>query len=122
LASVPRSVNVLGDVTLGGKVNQNLEGAPRIECNRCRLLDRTNDHAASPKALKRISRIVQCWALHHRSDLSLTELAAMHNPCVRGWIGYYGHFYKEQLRLEKDRSLLSRWPIRLNLRRAHRMT
>jgi RNA-directed DNA polymerase len=22
----------------------------------------------------------------------------MHNPCIRGWIGYYGHFYKEQLR------------------------
>jgi hypothetical protein len=22
----------------------------------------------------------------------------MHNPCIRGRIGYYGHFYKEQLR------------------------
>jgi hypothetical protein len=54
--------------------------------------------AASPKALNRISRTVRCWALHHRSDLSLTELVAMHNPCIRGWIGYYGHFYKEQLR------------------------
>jgi RNA-directed DNA polymerase len=43
--------------------------------------------AASPKALKRISRTVRCWALHHRIDLSLTELAAMHNPCVRGRIG-----------------------------------
>jgi hypothetical protein len=35
--------------------------------------------AASPKALKRISRSVRGWALHHRSYLSLTELAAMHN-------------------------------------------
>jgi Group II intron, maturase-specific domain len=35
---------------------------------------------------------------HHRSDLSLSELAAMYNPCIRGWIGYYGHFFKTQLR------------------------
>ena len=54
--------------------------------------------AASPKALKRIGRTVRSWALHHRSDLSLTELAAKYNPCIRGWIGYYGHFFKTQLR------------------------
>ena len=39
--------------------------------------------AASPKALKRIGRTVRRWALHHRSDLSLTELAAMYNQCIR---------------------------------------
>jgi hypothetical protein len=44
--------------------------------------------ATSPKALKRIGRTVRRWALHHRSDKSLTELAAMYNPCIRGWIGY----------------------------------
>jgi hypothetical protein len=21
----------------------------------------------------------------------------MHNPCIRGWIGHYGYFYKTQL-------------------------
>ena len=36
--------------------------------------------AASPKALKRIRRTIRRWALHHRSDKSLTELAAMYNP------------------------------------------
>ena len=45
--------------------------------------------AASPKALKRINRSVRSWALHHRSDKSLTELAAMYNPCIRCWIAYY---------------------------------
>ena len=54
--------------------------------------------AASPKALTRISWTVRRWALHHRSDKSLTELAAMYNPCIRGWITYYSHFYKTQLR------------------------
>jgi RNA-directed DNA polymerase len=39
--------------------------------------------AASPKALTRISRDIRSWALHHRSDKSLTELAQMYNPCIR---------------------------------------
>ena len=54
--------------------------------------------AASPKALTSISRTVRRWALHHRSDRSLQDLAEMYNPCIRGWINYYSHFYKTQLR------------------------
>ena len=54
--------------------------------------------AASPKAPTRISREIRSWALHHRSDKSLAELALMYNPCIRGWISYYSHFYKMQLR------------------------
>jgi hypothetical protein len=54
--------------------------------------------AASPTALTRIGRDIRGWALHHRSDKSLTELAQMYNPCIRGWIVYYSHFYKTQLR------------------------
>jgi RNA-directed DNA polymerase len=54
--------------------------------------------AASAKALTSISRTVRRWALHHRSDKSLQDLAAMYNPCIRGWINYYSHFYKTQLR------------------------
>src|SRR5262249_49993978 len=50
------------------------------------------------KALTRISREIRGWAFHRRSDHSLNELAALHNPCVRGWIGYYSHFYPTQLR------------------------
>jgi hypothetical protein len=36
--------------------------------------------AASPKALTRISRDIRGWALHHRSDKSLTELAQPVHP------------------------------------------
>ena len=62
--------------------------------------------AASPKALTRISREIRSWSLHRRSDLSLNELAAQHNPCIRGWIAYYSHFYRTQLRrTEEDRCL-----------------
>ena len=37
----------------------------------------------------RISRAIRGWALHHRNDKSLAELAQMYNPCSRGWITYY---------------------------------
>ena len=54
--------------------------------------------AASPKALTAMSRTIRRWTLHHRSDKSLQDLAEMYNPCIRGWINYYGHFYHTQLR------------------------
>ena len=42
-------------------------------------------------------RTIRHWALHHRSDKSLTDLAELYNPYIRGWIKYYSHFYKTQL-------------------------
>src|SRR5262249_20207841 len=71
--------------------------------------------AASPKALTRISREIRSWALHHRSDKSLTELAQMYNPCIRGWITYYSHFYKTQLRptLKRIDAYVIRWARRV---------
>ena len=77
--------------------------------------------AASPKALKRIGRRVRSWALHHRSDLSLTELAAMYNPCIRGWIAYYSHFYPTQLRptLRRIDAYVIRWARRKFKRMRH---
>jgi group II intron reverse transcriptase/maturase len=78
--------------------------------------------AASPKALKRISRTVRRWAFHHRSDLSLTKLAAMYNPCIRGWIAYYSHFSKTQLRptLLRIDAYVIRWSRRKFKRMRHR--
>jgi group II intron reverse transcriptase/maturase len=70
--------------------------------------------AASPKALKRISQEIRSWALHHRSDKSLTDLAQMYNPCIRGWIAYYSHFNKTQLRptLKRIDAYVIRWARR----------
>jgi group II intron reverse transcriptase/maturase len=63
-----------------------------------RIFTHSFQPAVSPKALTRISREIRRWALHHRTDKSLTELAETHNPCIRGWITYFSHFYKTQLR------------------------
>jgi group II intron reverse transcriptase/maturase len=77
--------------------------------------------AASPKALTRISRTVRRWALHHRNDRSLTELATMYNPSIRGWITYYSHFYPTQLRstLKRIDAYVIRWARRKFKRMVH---
>ena len=77
--------------------------------------------AASPKALTRISREIRSWALHHRTDKSLNELAQMYNPCIRGWITYYSHFYKTQLRptLKRIDAYVIRWARRKFTRMRH---
>src|SRR5215472_13364675 len=63
------------------------------------------------KGLTSISREIRSWALDHRSDKSLAELAQMYNPCNCGWITYYSHFYKTQLRptLKRIDAYVIRW-------------
>jgi len=70
--------------------------------------------AASSKALKAISRTIRRWALHHRSDKSLQDLATIYNPYIRGWINYYGQFYRKQLQVMLLRidTYLVRWACR----------
>ena len=77
--------------------------------------------AASPKALTRIGRDIRSWGLHRRSDMSLEDLAAMYNPKIRGWIGYYSHFYRTQLRptLRRIDAYVIRWARRKYKRLVH---
>jgi len=78
--------------------------------------------AVSPKARVRIGREIRSWALHQRSDKSLEDLAAMYNPTIRGWIAYYSHFYRTQLRptLYKIEAYIVRWARRKYKRMARR--
>jgi group II intron reverse transcriptase/maturase len=79
--------------------------------------------AASPKALKAISRTIRRWALHHRSDKALQDLATLYNPYIRGWITYYGSFYRTQLRptLKRIDLYVIRW-ARRKFKRLRRKT
>jgi RNA-directed DNA polymerase len=60
---------------------------------------------------KRIGREIRRWRLHRRSDMTLTDLAAAINVIVRGWINYYGRFYRSQLvrLLRRINDYLVRW-------------
>jgi len=50
--------------------------------------------AVSDKASKGIRREIRRWKLHLRSDMAIDDLARMYNPIIRGWIQYYGRFYR----------------------------
>lgn len=70
--------------------------------------------AVSNKALKRIRQTIREWKLHLRSDKSLEDLAQMYNSNIRGWITYYGKFYKSMLypTFRHLDVILSRWSMR----------
>ncbi len=53
--------------------------------------------AMSTKAKKAVGRQVRHWHLNRRSGTGLSGLAEGINPQVRGWIGYYGAFYRSEL-------------------------
>ncbi|MCO6435250.1 group II intron maturase-specific domain-containing protein, partial [Nitrosomonas nitrosa] len=40
---------------------------------------------------------IRSWKTHRWTQLTIEELAASFNPVLRGWINYYGKFYKSKL-------------------------
>jgi group II intron reverse transcriptase/maturase len=67
--------------------------------------------AISKQALKRISAVVRSWRLHLRIGLDFAEVARRINPIVRGWMRYYGAFYRSVLYplLSRVNAYLMRW-------------
>lgn len=54
---------------------------------------------------------VRRWRLHLRTGLDLTGIAQQINPIVRGWMNYYGRFYRSQMYplLQRINGYLMRW-------------
>jgi len=53
--------------------------------------------AMSVKAKKAKGQQIRAWRLNRRSGMDLSGLAEDINPQVRGWINYYGAFYRSEL-------------------------
>lgn len=70
--------------------------------------------AVSPEALKVKSQQVRRWRIHRHTALDLHDLADWTNPIVRGWMHYYGHFYRSELHplLRRINTYLMRWARR----------
>lgn len=51
----------------------------------------------SQNSIRHIRKEIRSWKLHLRSESSIEQLAAYVNPKVRGWVQYYGKFYKTAL-------------------------
>jgi len=47
--------------------------------------------------VKAIRAEIRGWNLHLRSDKSIEDLSRMFNPIIRGWLQYYGRFYRSAL-------------------------
>lgn len=76
--------------------------------------------AISRDAEKRINREVRSWGLHRHTDWSLGQIARWINPIVRGWLRYYGRFYRSKLYAlcKRINTYLVRW-ARKKYRRLH---
>jgi RNA-directed DNA polymerase len=70
--------------------------------------------AVSDDAAKAIRHTVKRWRLHLWSGQDLADLAHEINPTVRGWINYYGRFYRTELilTLKRINAYLVRWAMR----------
>jgi group II intron reverse transcriptase/maturase len=70
--------------------------------------------AVSKDALKRMSEEVRSWRVHHRSGTELEDIASWVNPVIRGWMAYYGRFYRTALNglLQRINTYLVRWAKR----------
>jgi len=53
--------------------------------------------AVSNKAACAIHCVMRSWQFHLCSDKSLDDLARISNPILRGWINYFGQYYKSAL-------------------------
>ena len=70
--------------------------------------------AVSKSAIKAMSATIRGWKLHLWSSSSLEDIARRINPVVRGWLNYYGRYYKTALRpiLRQLQDALVRWAMR----------
>jgi RNA-directed DNA polymerase len=68
--------------------------------------------AVSSRAATKMRQEMRRWRLPLRSDKAIDDLAHMWNPVLRGWIQYYGRFYRSALYpvFRHFNDLLVRWP------------
>jgi len=76
--------------------------------------------AVSREALKAMGQRVRGWRVHLKVSSNLADLARWMNPIVRGWMQYYGRFYRTELHplLKRINTYLMRW-ARKKYRRLH---
>jgi RNA-directed DNA polymerase len=70
--------------------------------------------AVSNEAAKKMRQEMRRWRINLRSDKAINDLARMWNPVLRGWIQYFGRFYKSALYpiFRHFNGILVRWAMR----------
>ncbi len=87
---------------------------PRMAVGRGGVIFTSFCPAVADDAAKAIRRQIKRWRLHLRSADTLSDLAREINPIVRGWLGYYGRFYRSGLiqSLRRIDDYIVRWAMR----------
>ena len=78
--------------------------------------------AVSNTAAKSMRQEIRRWRLHQWTSKGLQDIADFINPIVRGWINYYGRFYRSRLIssvLQQINEYLIRWAM-WKYKRMHR--
>jgi RNA-directed DNA polymerase len=99
---------------------------PRSSANRQGRFFINFSPAVSNQAAKAIRDKFRSWKLPQRSDKAIEDLSRMFNPIIRGWIQYYGRYYRSALyptmrELDRDLALWAKQKykkLRRHLRRA----
>ena len=70
--------------------------------------------AISGDVLKDKGRIIRGWRINLRTTSDLAELAEWLNPVIRGWMNYYGKFYRTEMfaLLRRINTYIVRWARR----------
>ena len=87
---------------------------PRLSKNRRGEFFVNFSPAVSDAAAKSMRRVVRGWRIHRMSDKSIEDLSRIFNSVLRGWINYYGRFYKSALYpiFDQINCALKRWAMR----------
>jgi RNA-directed DNA polymerase len=67
--------------------------------------------AMSPEALKAKGVVLRSLRIHRHTTMTLDDLARWLNPIVRGWMTYYGRFYRSAMAplLQRVNTYVRRW-------------
>ena len=70
--------------------------------------------AISRGSAKAIRDVIRSWRIHRQSPSSLDELSRHYNPIIRGWVNYYGSYYRSALSrvFAPVQFILVRWAMR----------
>jgi RNA-directed DNA polymerase len=78
--------------------------------------------AISGRAAMAIRDEIRSWRLQSRNDKSIEDLSRLFNPILRGWLQYYGRYYRSAvyLSLRQLDKALARWASQKYKRLHHR--
>jgi len=70
--------------------------------------------AVSDSAKKAMRQKMRSWNVQLRSEKTLEDISHMFNPILRGWMNYYGKYYKSEVYCiyRHFNSILTRWATR----------